>query len=716
MVMASSPYSSSWYRVAKLKPLLRSHIEVHRQKFRGEVWYIVQDHASGRFHQFSPAAYLVIGLMDGENTVQEIWEMAAERLGDDLPSQDEIIQLLAQMYSADVLQSDTLSDVDELTQRSASARRKEFWQRIKNPLAIRVPLLDPDRFLSATVPFVRPLFSKFGAAIWLVVTITALILAGEHWDGLSENVIDRIFSADNLLMLVVVYPVIKALHELGHGYAVKVWGGEVHQMGVLFLLFMPIPYVDASASAAFRDKRKRALVGAAGILVEIFIASISLFVWIASEHGTVRAMAFNAMFTAGVSTLLFNGNPLLRFDGYYVFIDMIESPNFGSRANKYFFYLIQRYLYGMGDPPPRTAPGEVPWFVTYAIAAFCYRMTVMTGIIILVASKFFTVGIALAIWAAFSMFVVPLVKGFKFVLRSPRIGSKRGRAITATAAVMAFGAAMLFLVPVPYATVSEGVVWSPEDSRVHVKSDGTIVRALAENNKTVTRGQLIIEMEDPLAQSQLRVMEAELLELELRLKAIQISDLVEAGVIEEKLGHSRAKLMRERERVQDLTLHSPLNGTFILPKSGDNEGRFVKKGDLLGFVVDYTAPVVRVVVSQADIDLVRQRTNAVAVRFASAISRPTTAKMLREVPAANNELPSLVLSTSGGGRINLDPGDSSGRKAFDRFFQFDVGFNGAVPQVRIGERAYVRFDHGSEALVWRFYRSLRQMFLKQFDV
>ncbi len=714
--MASSPYSASWYRVAGLNPRLRSHVQIHRQQFRGEVWYVLQDHASGRFNQFTPAAYLMIGLMDGKNTVQEIWEMAAERLGDDLPSQDEVIQLLAQMHSADVLHSDTQSDVDELSERSITARRKAFWQRFKNPLAIRVPLIDPNSFLDATLPFVRPLFSRPGVALWISVVLLAVFLAGEHWDALSENVVDQVLSSDNILMMIVVYPLIKGLHELGHGYAVKVWGGEVHEMGVLFLLFMPVPYVDASASAAFREKQRRAIVGAAGIVVEVFVASLALFVWIAAEPGIVRAMAFNAMFTAGVSTLLFNGNPLLRFDGYYVFVDLIEIPNLGSRANKYFFYLLQRYVYGSKDEAPRTARGEAPWFVFYSIAAFCYRMTVMTGIIMLVASKFFTVGIAMAIWAGLTMFVMPVFKGFNFVLRSPRLRAQRSRAVGATAGVLASGAAVLLLIPLPYATMAEGVVWSPEDSRVHAKSDGAIVRALAANNDIVSRGQPIIEMEDPLAKSQVRVIHAEVRELELRLKAAQVEDLVQSGVIEEKLRHSRAKLEREYKKVENLILRSPADGTFILPKSGDNEGRFVKKGELLGFVVDYAEPIVRVIVSQADIDLVRRRTQDVAVRFAGQISAVNVARMIREVPAAANELPSMVLSTQGGGNINIDPSETEKRKTFERYFQFDIGFNAGAPTVRVGERAYVRFSHGYEPLAWRFYRDLRQLFLRQFDV
>ena len=134
-------------------------------------------------------------------------------------------------------------------------------------------------------------------------------------------------SAQNLLLLWLVFPVIKLLHELGHAYAAKAGGGEVHEMGMMLLVFMPVPYVDATAAGGFRSKWRRALVGAAGMLVELFIASLCMFVWVLVEPGVMRAVAFNVMLIAGVSTVVFNGNPLLRFDGYYILSDLIEIPN-----------------------------------------------------------------------------------------------------------------------------------------------------------------------------------------------------------------------------------------------------------------------------------------------------------------------------------------------------------------------------------------------------
>ena len=138
---------------------------------------------------------------------------------------------------------------------------------------------------------------------------------------------------------------VKSLHELGHAFATKVWGGEVHEVGLMLLVFIPVLYVDASASAAFRQKHRRIVVGAAGILVETTLAALAVIVWVYGSPGIGRAIAFNVILIGGVSTLLFNGNPLLRFDGYYIFSDLIEVPNLATRANAYLFYVIQKHLF-----------------------------------------------------------------------------------------------------------------------------------------------------------------------------------------------------------------------------------------------------------------------------------------------------------------------------------------------------------------------------------
>lgn len=715
--MSQSSFSSLWYRVADLRPRLRSHAEIHRQQFRGRRWYVLQDHASGRFHRLSPAAYQLVGLMDGRRTLQAIWEIAASRLGPELPSQDEIVHLLTQLHLTDVLVCDVPPDVVELCARSERLARATMLQRIRNPLALRFPILDPDRFLDATLPFVRPLLGWLGIVIWVAVVGAGAVLAGIHWPELTENITDRVLAAENIAILVITYPFIKALHELGHGYAVKRWGGEVHEMGIMLLVFFPVPYVEASASSAFASKWQRAAVGAAGIIVEMYLAAIALFVWLNVEPGLVRAAAFNVMLIAGVSTVLFNGNPLLRFDGYYVLTDLVEVQNLGTRANRYYMYLVQRYLLGVKTlPSPADTPAERNWFVVYGMASFTYRIFIMVAIILFVATRFFFVGVLLAIWAATSMFLVPVVKGLWFLISSPRLKECRTRAIGVTACTVGLVLVSLLAVPVPYATVTTGVVWPPDDARLHAGTQGFIVDILAEPGTQVDEGRPLVRLDDPQLRAELRSLDAEIREQETRLAVLQLSDQVRAQMTEERLQHLQSKRALFNDRLSRFVLHSPSDGQFVLPSAADLPGRFIRRGDLLGYVMHLDKPTVRVIVPQADIDPVRQQTKAVHLRFAGDLASQVPARVVREVPASVDELPSMALSTIGGGEVVLDPAARDRPKALDAVFQLDLLPTVPTEVRTIGGRVHVRFDHGSEALAWRLYREARRLFLRRFNI
>ncbi|NNF46941.1 MAG: PqqD family peptide modification chaperone, partial [Desulfofustis sp.] len=363
-----SLYSTYWYRVADIKPQLRNHTRLYRHIYRGQTWYVLQDPSSNRQHRFNKTAYFIIGLMDGKRTVAEIWTAATEALEDEAPTQDEIIQLLAQLHSADVMQSDIPPDTDELFQRQEKHRGK-WKQRLTNPFALRFPLVDPDRFLVRWMHLVKPFIGRIGFLIWLLIVGCALILAARNWPELTHNMADRILKPENLLILWLVYPVVKLLHELAHAFATRIWGGEVHEMGIMLLALTPIPYVEASASATFPDKRRRMAVAAAGMAIELLVASLALFLWLSIESGRVSTIAYNVMLIGGVSTLLFNGNPLLRFDGYYILADWIEIPNLAQRSTRYLGYLLQRYPFGIEEASsPVTVDGERPWFIIYGIA------------------------------------------------------------------------------------------------------------------------------------------------------------------------------------------------------------------------------------------------------------------------------------------------------------------------------------------------------------
>ena len=253
----SAVLSASWYRVAALKPRLREHFEVHRNPFGNELAYLLQDHSTGKFYRFNVNTYDILGRMDGHRTVHDIWEATVATLGDDAPTQDETIALLGQLHGTDALHVNVTPDCLELFSR-AQRNKKPWWRTwLRNPLSIRMPLFDPERVLNAIMPVAGLVFSLPGFLVWLAVVSWAVVLAAANWTGLTYGAADQILDPGNLLTLVLVYPLVKVFHEFGHAITTRKWGGEVHEMGITLLVFVPIPYVDASAAAAIRSKYQR---------------------------------------------------------------------------------------------------------------------------------------------------------------------------------------------------------------------------------------------------------------------------------------------------------------------------------------------------------------------------------------------------------------------------------------------------------------------------
>jgi len=722
--VSDSLFSSSWYRVAEIRPRLRGHALIHRHKYRGQTWYVLQDRSSGRFHRFSPVANLVIGLMDGKRTLREIWDVACTRLGDDAPTQDDVINIVASLHRADVLQTDAPPDMEEMHERNVKQERMKLKQYLQNPLSLRFPLFDPEKLLVWMNPVTRRLFGPLGAAIWLLVVGWALVLAGAHWDELTKDVTDRVLSAQNLLVMGLVFPFAKLVHELGHAAAVKARGGEVHELGIMVLVLMPVPYVDASASLAFRGKFDRMLVGAAGMLSELFLAALAMLVWLNVEPGTVSAVAYNVMVIAGVSTLVFNANPLLRFDGYYILADWLEIPNLGQRANAYVGYLARRHALGVkGAVPPDHQPDERPWLVAYAVGSFIYRIMVTVSIALLVAEQYFVIGVLLAAWSLSNMLVLPTAKKIGYLVSADELHGRRARTLATIGLGGLLLAAILLWMPAPSWTRTEGVAVAPQNAQVRAAADGFVQKVVAGPNGPVKRGDVLLVTEDPELTAKVRVYEAQLKEQQARYAAA-VDDRVQLNMIREEIAHIAARLDVARKREAELVVRSPGDGIFVISQPGDQPGRFVRRGELLAYVLDYARVAVQVVVPQGDVDLVRQMTRRVELRPVERIPDLISASVRRVVPAATNQLPNLALSSQGGGDVVLDPGagaDSRGpgqadARSASSLFIFELEVPAGARLHALGSRIYARFERQPEPLGVQWYRSVRRVLLKRFNV
>ena len=717
-------FSPSWHRVATLRPRLVAGVSLQRHVYRGQVWYVLQNASGGQFHRLSSAAHALVERFDGQSTVQEIWEQAcagthglAGALARDIPTQNDVVDLLIQLHTAELLQVDISPDAATLFERYRKKKRQTIKQWLMSPTSIKVPLINPSRFLERTWRPLAWLLGPMGLLLWLLVVCSASVLALQHWKELSHDLSDQLLAGQNLLILMAVFPVVKTLHELGHAYATRIWGGRVHEMGVMFLVFAPSPYVDASASSSFRSKWRRAIVGAAGMLVETFVAALALFVWLSVEPGLTRTVAYNVMVIAGVSTVIFNGNPLLRYDGYYILTDLIEMPNLAQRGQKYWKYLVDRYLFGAKDQssPPET-PAEKRWLFAYTPLAWCYKVFVTLSIIAFIANQYFVIGAILALWSAIGLFGIPLWKAWKHVASSPSLHRRRRQAIQISL-VMIIGLALgLGLIPLPLRTQAQGVIWLPEQALVRSRTEGFFVRWLTEPGQAVQPDAELAVLENPAVAAELATAEAKLAESKVRYQSVQFKEPSQADLARQEVLRDEEALLRARQRADQLVLQAQIPGQLTAGQPQDAPGRYYKRGELVAYVLDRQQLMARVVVPQNDIALVRDRLKGVRLRLADDMGHTWPSQVRRLHTGGIQELPSPALGIQGGGSFPTDPQDSQGLKTLNRVFWVDLQLPPELSVRDFGERVYVRFDLGGEPLLQQGVRRLRQLFLSRFGV
>jgi putative peptide zinc metalloprotease protein len=293
----------------------------------------------------------------------------------------------------------------------------------------------------------------------------------------------------------------------------------------------------------------------------------------------------------------------------------------------------------------------------------------------------------------------------------------RLRAVLVTGGALACVALLLFAVELPYGTVTQGVVFAQPGADLRTGVEGTLTELLAPQGATLTAGQAVVRLTDPVLDARVRLLVTQLREVELRYTAAEASDRVQAQMLRQQIAYFQSELSQMQARRQALNLTAPAAGRFISTMPEDLQGRFMRRGELIGYVLDDADVSVRIIVPQSEIELVRDGTLGIDLRFASHPMRVIHVDQVhREVPTATRDLPSVALATVGGGPIAVDPSDEKHLHALEVVFQMDVKLPPGAGDQRIGERVYVRFQHANRSLAWRISRTARQLFLRRFEL
>ena len=718
MAAPSDTFSESWHRIAERRVALRAGVRSHRQFFRGERWHVLYEPFTNQFFRVRAGAWDFLSRLREDRTVQQCWEEALAQHPAEAPGQEEVIQLLSQLYQANLIRSDLAPDSAKLFERYRKRRSREARSRWMSLLFIRIPLCNPDAFLVRTLPLVRWLFSWAGAALWLVVFTLALKTGVENRDRLWQQS-QSVLAPGNLGWLYAGMVGLKLLHELGHAYACRYFGGPVNTLGVMILIFSPLPFVDATSAWSLRERWKRVAVGAAGMVVELFIAGLAIFVWAGTGPGAVNAVAYNLIFIASVSTLLANLSPLLKFDGYYILCDLVDLPNLAQRAGRLWRHWTERYLFGWRQSiSPAETRRESTWLGIYGAASFVYRFFLFAGILFFVAGQWLLLGTIMAVAGVITWAIVPFGRLVHYLSSNPRIERVRQRAVFSTIALAGGILALLALVPMPQTFTAPGVVRAENYAVVYTGSEGEFAEMLAPSGTAVQPGTVLMRLRNPELELEIQAAAAEEMEA-LNLERAALDDPGQGlAAVRERLGAVRqrgAELARLRT---NLEVRAPLAGTWVVPELSEIQGRWLSRGTAIGEIVDPGAFRFSAVVRQEDADsLFGTKLEADGVRLRGASDHLIKVSKVTILPMQQQILPSASLGWQGGGEIAVRQDDQSGTKSAEPFFELRALLSGDENALlRQGRAGKLRCSLPWRPLLSQWYRKVRQLVQQRLSV
>jgi putative peptide zinc metalloprotease protein len=646
-------------------------------------------------------------------------------LQDDAPTQVEVIRLLGQLYTSNLLKGNLAPDAQELFQRYHKRILREVQSKLTSFLFLRIPLFDPDNLLDRWVGHVSRLFNWYGVLLWAGIVGAGLWTVVGHTADLSAQMAG-VLNPANLPLLYIGLIITKVFHEFGHAFACKHFGresgtgGEVHTMGVMLLVFTPLPYVDASSSWSLRNKWHRVVVAAGGILVELALAALAAILWARTAEGTTtHALAYNMMFIASVSTLLFNGNPLLQYDAYYILSDILEIPNLAQRSKQYIYYLVKRYVWGVRKAhDPGHTPGEKRWLAFYAVASTIYRTIVFAAITLFIGNSFLGIGILLAACFVVTWALVPTVKLIRYLATDSELTRVRGRAILTTLTAVMIFTVVFGLVKVPEHCRIEGVVEPVDLAVVHAQTAGFVRGFLASASKVDPEGPALIKASSPELETRRAWLLAERRRLEVSRHLAQTREPARAQFIKEEITALKEQIDRVEKDRKDLELRSQISGTWVAPDIDRFQGAYVDRGDQIGIVASLENLRIRAVAGQnVSALLIREAKPDVEMKLRGRPAVELAGRIETILPAGHEKLPSEALGYTAGGAIQTDLTDPSGRQAVEHFFEVLV-----TPQVqedialRPGQIVVLRFETRPKPLLVMGWRSVRQLFQRRFQI
>ncbi len=715
-----------------LQVKLRPDLIVQPQFYEGMTHYVVKDPIALKYFRFKVEEYFLLQQFDGHNTLQDVKRLFERKYRPQTISVDDLIRFASQLHEAGLVQIDTPDQAKALITRRRKNQWKRVWQFLANILFIKIPVIDPERLLTWMYPYFRWMFTPWFVIGSLFMMGTALLSVLANWHIFYSRLpsFHSFFNWHTIFYFWASLAIVKIIHEFGHGLTAKHFGGEVHEMGMLFLVLTPALYCDVTDSWLLPNKWKRIWISGAGIFVECFLASLATFVWWQTEPGVLNSLMLATMFICSVNTILFNANPLLRYDGYYVLADWLEIPNLRIKSSQFFTYFLQEKVLGLEVPVQNYMPrSRRTLFVTYAVASYLYRWLVTFSILFFLYQflkpyKLGSISALLAIGSLVPLIVMPAYQMMKFVGQPGRMRKvKKARAAAFFAAFVALVAAIL-LVPMPLHISGSLVLGLDSPAPVYAEVPGQVVRYYVRDGDAVREGDPIAELSN-LDKFRERLTHQEEIDVN-RAKADVFStslrseehDLVKVHLeLAEKLEPVVSELT---DQIGKLTLRAPRDGVVVGMPHPETVGQWLRPGGAgpdgkqskpLCEVGDPRRLVAYLIVDQSDVDLIREADNPRAWVKVYGTSERTYRSKIAVVAKRNRDEIPPELSNLAGGEIPTQPDQQTGQaKPVSAVYEVVIPIDNSDLALQPGLRGYARIDSGNACLGWWLWRLVTKTF------
>jgi putative peptide zinc metalloprotease protein len=729
------------------RPLLlrmRPDLSARQHRYHGQTFWVVKEPVGLQYFRFHEEEYAILCMLDGMSSLDDIKDQFEQQFAPQKITYHDLLQFVGMLHRSGLVISEATGQGHQLRKRRDEKKRRELLGKLSNVFALRFRGVDPERLFNFIYPYTGWFFRWYTVLCVMLLGLAALTLVGVQFDEFSRRLpaFHEFFGPKNWFYLAITMGVVKVLHEFGHGLSCKHFGGECHELGGMLLVFTPALYCNVSDSWMLPNKWHRAAIGAAGMYVELCLASIATFLWWFSTPGLFNHICLSVMFICSVSTVMFNGNPLLRFDGYYILMDLLEIPNLRQKSTEITKRFFVWLCLGIDQPENPFLPRQHQWaFALYTIAAVIYRWLVVFSILFFLNQVFEPYGLKIigqmiALSGFVGLVVQPVVALVKFFYSPGRMHKMKKERLIASIVVVAAAILVVLFLPLPFSVKCTFEVQPRGAQQVYSSQPGQIAEVLVQPGQQVTAGQTILRLENPDLEYEVTELDGRRVESSQVVKALLDQRYNDPAAVDqlqvalELRDASQKQFDAKQHELDRLTIKAPIAGTLIPPAPKEdkqakamgtirgwtgspfdkkNVGALLTPTDLICQIGNPDDLEAVLVIDQAYIDLVREG-HEVKVLLESNTHRAYKSQIER-IASTDLQTVSRAASTQAGGRLETKTDPTSGRIApLSTSYQATAPLGDSAGKLQVGMQGQARIYTGWQPLGRRLYRFVTKTF------